>query len=112
MGKRLIIALWLAVSISWCGTAYGQEPDPLVPGTVYECVDLATGFTYIASTGAGGGSEGTTQCTPLGLDPGPISIDGVEQEIPYEDEPGWECEIMGNRICGPIKQLMRWAGVK
>lgn len=95
--KRIIIALFLACGLGWCGTAYGQEPAPLVPGLVYECTS-PSGYTYTVGVGEGGGDTGIANCVLIGENPGPIYID--DQLMIEEDDPRWDCHTMGNGICG------------
>jgi hypothetical protein len=34
--------------------------------------------------------------------PQPVRLDlGTVTMTPQEDEPGWDCHTMGNRVCGP-----------
>ncbi|AEV52142.1 hypothetical protein [Rhodococcus phage RGL3] len=39
--------------------------------------------------------------------PGDDNGDGIIDE----DESGWECEVMGNRICGPVPECEDWTYV-
>jgi hypothetical protein len=30
-----------------------------------------------------------------------LEVEVVEPEVIHEDDPGWDCRVHGNRICGP-----------
>lgn len=61
------------------------------------------GFVLGLVVGVSGGS-GCSVSEPLPSRSVPVSLDGGDGVVD-EDDPGWDCRTMGNRVCGPGKRV-------
>lgn len=52
---------------------------------------------------------GVVSALPASAEPAPQRISEVVTEAPalcQEDEPCWDCETMGNKVCGPAAEVL------
>ncbi|MBN7317872.1 hypothetical protein [Mycobacteroides abscessus] len=67
---------------------------------LYDRLTLAMAAGALVMAGAIADPAGATP-TVIPTPATPSVVHSVPASEPEEDEPGWDCATMGNRICGP-----------